>query len=166
LGGVVALAMAKAHPDLIERAVVIGVPYGRSDKQRNEWLDIIMQATRWDEEDDRSDPVGDVVPKLVDRWCNGKVSAEFVEKHLPDIDPVTFGLVFRISMTSEPAIEEMASEIDVPVTVCAGSRDSEVDAAGVDELARALDRGTALIIDGQHHLGILDRPTDFLPLLR
>jgi pimeloyl-ACP methyl ester carboxylesterase len=165
LGGVVALAMASTHPDLIDQAVVIGVPYGRSDDQRNDWLDIIMEVTRVDE-DAESDPVADVVPKLVDRWCNGEISAAFVEKHLPEVDPVTFGLVFRISMTSEPAVEEMAPEIEVPITVCAGSHDSEVDAAGVDELARALDRGSAVIIDGHHHLGIMDRPSDFLSLLR
>ncbi len=165
LGGLVALAMANAHPDLIDEAAVIGVPYGRSDEQRNEWLDIIMAVTRVDESGE-SAPVAVVVPQLVDRWCNGQASAAFVEKHLPEVDPVTFGLVFRISMTSEPVIEEMASEIQVPITVCAGSHDSEVDAAGVDELARALERGTTVIIDGHHHLGILDRPRDFLSLLR
>ncbi|MFW2382304.1 MAG: alpha/beta fold hydrolase [Acidimicrobiales bacterium] len=166
LGGIVALALARAHPDLVEQAAVIGVPYGRTDEQRNEWLDIIMSATRQNEDDDEDDPVGEVVPILVKRWCNGKASAAFADSCLREVDPITFGLVFRISMTSEPALEEMAPEISVPVTVCAGSRDSEVDAAGVDELARALVRGAGIIVDGHHHLGILDRPADYLRVLR
>ena len=168
LGGVVALALAKAHPDMVHRAVVLGVPYGRSDVQRNDWLDLIMAATAWDEEDEESDPVADVVPKLVKRWCSDVKSsgAAFAREQLHQVDPVTFGLVFRISMTSESAIEEMAPEIRVPVTVCAGTSDSEVDAAGVDLLTQRLGNATALMLDGQHHLGILETPAEYVQLLR
>ncbi len=168
LGGIAALAFARAHPDLVEDVAVIGVPYGRSDEQRNEWLDIIMQATALDEEDETSDPVAEVVPTLVDRWCGAEEaeSRAIVADSLAQIDSVTFGLVFRISMTSETAVEEMASEISTPVRVAAGSNDSEVDAAGVDELARAVDRGSAVIIDGHHHLSILDDPAPYLELLQ
>jgi pimeloyl-ACP methyl ester carboxylesterase len=167
LGGVVALALAKAHPETVEEVAILGVPFGRTDEQRNEWLDLIMAATAVDEEDEDSDPVGEVVPTLVERWCGGgEYSSAVATESLNRVDPVTFGLIFRISMTSEPALEEMAPEITVPVNVCAGSEDSEVDAAGVDTLARSLRNGSATVLEGQHHLGILDNPKLYVRLLR
>ena len=167
LGGIAALAFARAHPDLTDDAAVIGVPYGRSDTQRNEWLDLIMQATALDEDDDTSDPVGEIVPQVVQRWCRqaDSTSATYATDRLLRVDPVTFGLVFRIAMTSENAVEEMAPEISVPIVVAAGSNDSEVDAAGVDELARAINRGTSVVIDGHHHLGVVEQPDSYLQLL-
>ena len=51
-------------------------------------------------------------------------------------------------MTSESLIAEFAPKITAPVLVAAGDADREVDAAGVDELTRSLNKGRAQMISG------------------
>ncbi len=163
LGGVVALAAAHAHPELVIDVGVVGVAYGRDDDQRSEWLDLIMQATAAGHEAEL-DSVGSVAPILVRRWCSPDDArcAAAVQAGVAGLDPVTFGLVFRISMTSEEVIGEMAPDIAAPVTVIAGDLDVEVDAAGAAELAQALPNGVARTIPGHHHLSIISSPGSYL----
>ena len=168
LGGLVALATAAAHPDMVQDVTVIGVPYGRSDDQRNEWLDLIMKAATVPEEGqtDPPDHLAEVVAKLQDRWAGEEQAVRTAVGDLVgSLDATTFGLVFRISMTSEAAITEMAPEISVPVLVVAGDNDAEVDAAGVDRLARALPQGRSATISDHHHLSILTDPAPYIALL-
>lgn len=168
LGGLVALALAAAHPEVVTDAVVIGVPYGRSDSQRNEWLDLIMKAASVTdaESTEARDYLGEVVAELGNRWCGqGNACARTVSAQVGALDVKTFGLVFRISMTSESLIAEFAPEISAPVVVAAGDADREVDAAGVDELTRALPNGRAEMIPNHHHLSIIDDPQPYVALL-
>lgn len=167
LGGVVALATAHAHRELVVDVAVIGVAYGRDDDQRSEWLDLIMKATAAGDEEGELDSVGKVVPVLVSRWCSPDDArcAAAVRAGVAGLDPVTFGLVFRISMTSEEVIGEMAPHIAAPVTVIAGDLDNEVDAGGATELAHALPNGLARTIPGHHHLSLISSPRTYLDLL-
>jgi pimeloyl-ACP methyl ester carboxylesterase len=167
LGGVIALATAHAHPDLVVDVGVIGVPYGRNDDQRSQWLDLIMQASATGEDSEGIDSVASVVPLLVARWCSSAEAAcaAGVRASVSALDPVTFGLVFRISMTSEEVIAEMAPNIRTPVVVVAGELDAEVDGDGVAELARAIPGGLARTIPGHHHLSIVGAPREYLEVL-
>lgn len=147
LGGLIAQAVALAHPESVERLVVLSAVAGRTAEERRAVLDRLDAI--------ESDGVEGVAERSVQRWY----TAEFRDRH-PDAvsrrmrqfaanDRASYTAAYRVLATSDLADE--LSGIQAPTLVMTGSDDVGSPPRMSRLMAERIPDSRLVIIDGVKH---------------
>lgn len=156
MGGRVALHAALAHPDRVERLVLIGATAGIDDAEER-------ARRRADDEAlaDHLERVG--VERFVDEWLTNPLFAGLDESTAMRADRIgntAAGLAASLRLagtgTQMPLWDRLAA-IDAPVLVLVGEHDAKFRRLG-ERLASGLPAATLSVIPGAGHSVHLERP--------
>jgi 3-oxoadipate enol-lactonase len=149
-GGLVALSFAAAHPQRVERLVVIDPPL-----PGHEWSERMRAFFAAENEALEAGRIEDAVKLNVDL---------FVGSAAPDVRALVAEMqerAFRLQLEAEPesaGLEPQLSDITMPATVVMGERDVEDFIAIAHRLADELPSATLECVPRAAHLPALERP--------
>ena len=165
MGGRLALHLALARPDLVERLVLLGATGGIDDERER-------AARRTADEVLAASIEADGVAAFVDRWL-----AQPLFAGLPD-DPAdrahrgtntAAGLASSLRLAgtgTQTPLWDRLPELSMPVLVLVGEHDTKFTALG-RRLAEAIGPNAAFaVVPGAGHAAHLERPDTFVALLR
>lgn len=156
MGGRVALHAALAHPEAVDRLVLIGATPGI--------VDAAERRARRCADDDLADHIEEVgVEAFIDEWLTNPLFAGLSDKTAQRSDrlrntPTGLASSLRLTGTGtqEPLWDRLA-DIACPVLLVAGATDSKFRSIA-DEMARHLPDATLVAIDGAGHTAHLEQP--------
>ena len=163
-GGRIALELALARPELVERLVVVGAGLGSWD-----WSDAAKEGFAEEEEAlEQGDLVGAaaaqarmwLAPDAADdvRSLTEEMTLRSYELQLPVEDEVT-------ALWPEPPAAGQLEQIAVPTLIVVGSEDVEDIKTIAEKLASEIPGARLATIDGAGHLPSLERPDELNRLL-
>jgi 3-oxoadipate enol-lactonase len=149
-GGLVALAFAAAHPDAVERLIVLdpplpGHPWSARMKEFFDAENAALEAAR----------VDDAVQLNVDLWVGS--AADDVRALVADMQERAFRLQLEVEPDSA-GLEPRLSDVTMPVTVSFGENDVEDFVVIAHTLAEQLPHATLECVARTAHLPALERP--------
>ncbi len=156
LGGRVALHTALAHPDIVDRLVLIGATAGITDE--------VERAQRRSLDDRLADHVEAVgVEQFIDEWLHNPLFAGLTEHTAQRADRLrnsAAGLASSLrnagTGTQQPLWERLAM-IDCPTLLIVGERDTKFVALA-DQMADLMPAATVEVIRGAGHSAHLESP--------
>jgi pimeloyl-ACP methyl ester carboxylesterase len=149
-GGLVALAFATAHPDAVERLVVIDAPL-----PGHEWSERMQEFFRAENAALEAGRVETAVQLNVDLWVGS--AAPDVRALVADMQERAFRLQLEAEPES-PGLEPRLADITMPTTVVMGEHDVEDFIAIAHRLADELPAATLECVPRAGHLPALERP--------
>jgi 2-succinyl-6-hydroxy-2,4-cyclohexadiene-1-carboxylate synthase len=165
MGGRLALHLAVAAPQLVERLVLIGVHAGLDD-------DIERQDRRDHDEELARSLERDGLPAFLDRWLAQALfagldpsSADREDRLRNTVDGLAASLRLNGTGRQEP-LWRRAGSIDVPTLVLAGEHDAKFRAVGLRLVESIGENATFGIVPDAGHAVHLERPVMFTEILR
>jgi 2-succinyl-6-hydroxy-2,4-cyclohexadiene-1-carboxylate synthase len=161
MGGRLCLHLAVAHPELVERLVLVSATAGIDDAGE--------RAARRASDDELATTIeADGIASFLQRWVAQPMFATLVEPGLDDRRRNTAaGLAssLRLAGTGTQApLWDALPELAMPVLLVAGSLDAKF-VHTAERMAGLLPRATLAVIDGTGHTAHLERPAAFLAAL-
>lgn len=163
-GGRLALEIASARPDLVERLVLVG-----SGLANWEWSDAARSGFAEEERAIAQGDLGGAAAAQARMWLADGAD--------PDVRTLTEAMILRsyelqIPMEDhvtgswpEPPLEERLGEIRTPTLVVVGAEDVADIRAIAERLAREIEGARLEVVEGAGHLPSLERPDEVNRLL-
>lgn len=143
LGGIVAEALAVAHPHQVDALALLSTPFKRSDTQTNKLLDRIMAS-----------------------------EIDFLDEDATGNELTPYVLPYRIFATLDSQFADGLENLSCPAMVATGSLDTDARPASTKKLGRLLGTNDVHIVEGEGPLSDPTHPNvvtkiiaDFLRIL-
>jgi 3-oxoadipate enol-lactonase len=149
-GGLVALSFASAHPERVERLIVIDSPL-----PGHEWSERMGEFFAAENAAIEAGRIDEAVQLNVELWVGS------AEVHVRELVAEMQERAFRLQLESEPdsaGLEPDLSRITMPTTVVMGENDVEDFVAIAHRLADELPSATLECVPRAAHLPALERP--------
>jgi len=163
-GARVALELAAARPDLVDRLVLVGIGLGRW-----EWSEAAQAGFEEEEAALGRGELAEAAAAQGRMWLADAAD--------PAVRELTEAMTVRSydqqlplegqvkTVWPDPSAEERLSELDVPTLVVVGSEDLADIRAMCEQVARAMLVARLETVEGAGHLPSIERPSDFNRLL-
>lgn len=156
MGALVALGLALAHPDRINRLVALNAVYQRTTDQRAAVLERAAEIER----------VGPraAADRAVARWFGDtpppalRPLATQVREWLENADPVGYARAYRIFASSDAIHAGRLPTLAMPVLYLTGELDANSSPAMSDRMAAETPQGRARILPGERHMMAMVSP--------
>lgn len=163
LGGMIARACAIAHPERVGALVVLNSPHDRTDAER--------AAVRARADQAKRDGPRATVDAALERWFTAGFAAarpevfDRVRRAILANDPEVYPEAYRVLAEGDAALVAPIAEIRCPALViaCENDRGNSPDMAR--RMAARIPGARAEIIPGLRHMGLVEDPEAFNPLI-
>ena len=158
-GGLVALDLALAHPELVSRLVLIGAPLPGYD-----WSQEFREFAAAEDAALAAGRIDDAVEVNLRMWVGG--ADPEVRRRVGEMQGRAFELQLAAGDEAEdelliPDLPERLGDVGVPALIVAGEHDVADMQAIADRLAAVIPGAERATIPGAGHLPSLERPAEF-----
>lgn len=156
LGGYIAFALLREHPNRVRAAILCNTKAGADTAEARLARDAM--AAKAQREGARA-IAGELVPKLLARVTLERQPAVVREvTTMIERQPV-YGMVVTLrALRDRPDSTPLLGQIRIPILVVAGDDDQITPADGMEEMARAIPGAQFTVIPGSGHLSPLEQP--------
>ena len=152
-GGLVAQSFALAHPDRVEKLVLMSTVY--------DCQEVELASVRGRLEQAQSDGPQSIISAAIERWFSPafiagqpEVIGE-IERGLQNNDPTSFLTAYRLFCYSNDELAGRLSEVNCPALAMTGEFDTGSTPVMVERMMRDLPHGRSMIMpDGRHMMPV------------